>query len=106
MKKVTFTKYDTAEVIIDKEDVLVFLEGALEENDPEYLLRIIDAITRSKGITKIAKEMKLSRKSLYNLLVPDGNPSFNTVFKLLDILGLQIKLVPKSPPTQSEAIAK
>ena len=103
-KKVTFAKYDTAEVINDKEDVLAFLEFALEENDPEYLLSTIDAIARSKGMTKLAKELKLSRKGLYKSLAPDGNPSFKTVFKLIDLLGLQIKLMPKNPPT--EAIAK
>ena len=105
-KKDTFAKYDPAEVIESKEDVLAFLEVALEENDPEYLLRTIDAIARSKGMTQIAKELKLSRKGLYKSLAPDGNPSFKTVFKLIDLLGLQIKLTPKDSPTRSEAIAK
>ena len=102
MKKVTFSKYDVAEIINDKEDVLAFLEVALEENDPEYLLRTIDAITRSKGMTKIAKELKLDRKGLYKSLAPDGNPSFKTVFKLIDLLGLQIKLVQKQTTEQKQ----
>ena len=105
-KKVTFTKYDPAEYIRDKEDVIAFLEVALEENDLDFLLRTIGHIARSKGMTKIAKELKLDRKGLYKSLAPDGNPSFRTVFKLIDILGLQIKLMPKSPAVQSEAIAK
>ena len=105
-KKITFTKWDPAEYIRDKEDVIAFLEAALEENDPEIILSIVGDIARSKGMTKIAKELKLDRKGLYKSLAPDGNPSFGTVFKLIEILGLQIKLMPKSPPAQSEAIAK
>ena len=108
MKKIKLTKYDVAEVILDKEDVLVFLKDAIEENDPEYLLQMIDAIARSKGMTKIAKELKLDRRSLYKSLAPDGNPSFKTIFKLIDILGLQLKLIQKpvveSSQVQVEAI--
>ena len=46
-------------------------------------------------MTQIAKELNMSRKGLYKALAPDGNPSFKTVFKLLDILGLQIKVEQK-----------
>ena len=105
-KKVTFKKYDPAELIESKEAVVAFLEAALEENDYEFLLRTLDAIARSKGMTKIAKELKLSRRGLYQSLAPDGNPSFKTVLKLVDVLGLQIKLSPKSPPAQAEAVAQ
>jgi len=106
MKKIKTKKWDPAEYIETKEDVIAHLEVVLEENDPELILSIVSDIARSKGMTKIAKEMKLSRKGLYKSLAPDGNPSFKTVFKLLDILGLQIKLTPKNSQTIIGAIAK
>ena len=95
-EKITFSKWDAAEYINSKEDVIALLEVALEDNDPDFLLSIIGDIARSKGMAQIAKELKLDRKGLYKALAPDGNPSFKTVFKLLDILGLQIKLEQKS----------
>ena len=95
-EKVTFAEYDPADYINSKESVIAHLEVAIEENDPDFLLRIIGYIARSKGMAKIAKELKLSRRGLYNALAPDGNPSFKTVFKLLDILGLRIRLEQKS----------
>ena len=95
LKKVTFAKWDPAEYIDTKEAVIAFLVGALEENDPDFLLRTMGDIARSKGMTQIAKEMNLSRKGLYKSLAPDGNPSFRTVFKLLDILGLRLKIEQK-----------
>jgi len=95
-KKVTFSKWDPAEYINTKEAVIAFLEGALEENDPEFLLETIGHIARSKGMAQIARELKLDRKGLYKSLAPDGNPSFKTVFKLLDLLGLRVRLEQKS----------
>ena len=95
-EKVTFEKYDPAEYINSKEDVIALLEVALEENDPDFLLRAIGYIARSKGMTQLARELNITRKGLYKSLAPDGNPSFKTVFKLLDILGMRIKLEQKS----------
>jgi len=95
-EKITFADWDPAEVIETKEDVISLLEVSLEENDPDFLLSVVGDIARSKGMTQIAKELNLDRKGLYKSLAPDGNPSFKTVYKLLDILGLRMKLVKKS----------
>jgi len=95
-EKITFADWDPAEVIETKDDVISLLEVSLEENDPDFLLSVIGDIARSKGMTQIAKELNLDRKGLYKALAFDGNPSFKTVYKLLDILGLQMKLGKKS----------
>jgi probable addiction module antidote protein len=95
-EKITFSKWDAAEVIETKEDVIALLEVALEENDSDFLLSVIGDIARSKGMTQIARELNLDRKGLYKSLAPEGNPSFKTVFKLLDILGLRLKMELKS----------
>lgn len=95
-EKITFAKWDPAEVINTKGQAIAYLEAALEENDPDFLLSVVGDIARSKGMTQIARELKLDRKGLYTALAPDGNPSFKTVYKLFDILGLRIKLEQKS----------
>ena len=95
-EKITLERWDPAEDIETKEDVYSLLEVALEENDPEFLLRAIGYIARSKGMAQIAKELKIDRTGLYKSLAPDGNPSFKTVFKLFDILGMRVRLEPKA----------
>jgi probable addiction module antidote protein len=95
-EKITFSDWDPADDIETKEDVISLLEVSIEENDLDFLLSVIGDIARSKGMTQIAKELNLDRKGLYKSLAPDGNPSFKTVFKLLDLLGLQMKLEKKS----------
>jgi len=96
-KKVTFADYDPAEYIETKEDVIAFLEEALEENDPEFLFRTIGYIARSKGMAQIAKELKLNREGLYTALSPQGNPSFITIARVLDNLGFQLSVKQKIP---------
>ncbi|MDR0320930.1 MAG: putative addiction module antidote protein [Treponema sp.] len=97
MKPVKTTLWDMAEHINTKEDVIGILEAALEENDTEFLFRVIGDIARSKGMAQIAKELNLARESLYRSLSQDGNPSFNTVVKVLNNLGFQLSIKQKIP---------
>jgi len=59
-------------------------------------------IARSEGMGKIARETGLSREGLYRSLSPDGNPSFDTVVKLLRLLGLRLT-VERQPPVRKSA---
>jgi probable addiction module antidote protein len=97
MEKVKTTVWDMAEHINTKEDVIGVLEAALEENDTAFLLSVIGDIARSKGMAQIARELNLARESLYRSLAQDGNPSFNTVAKVLDNLGYQLSIKQKIP---------
>ena len=96
MKEKT-TVWDMADHINTKEDVIGVLEAALEENDTAFLLSVIGDIARSKGMAQIARELNLARESLYRSLAQDGNPSFNTVVKVLDNLGYQLSVKQKIP---------
>ena len=87
--------YDPAEYIETREDVIAFLEGALEENDPEFLLETIGHIARSKGMAQIAKELNIDRAGLYKSFSQDGNPYFFTVVKVLDNLGFKLSIQQK-----------
>ena len=89
-------EWDMAENINTKEEVYAYLQGAIEENNIETLLDVIGAIARSKGMMMIAKELGLSRESLYKSLAPGGNPSFSTVLKVLDLLGYRMQIIPKN----------
>jgi probable addiction module antidote protein len=91
------TKWDLADHINTEEDVCGILEAALEENDTALLLAVIGDVARSKGMARIAKDVNLTRESLYRSLSVDGNPSFSTVAKVLDNLGFQLSIKQKIP---------
>jgi len=97
MGKIKTTVWDMADHINTKEDVIAYLEAALEENDTAFLLSVLGDIARSKGMAQIARELNLARESLYRSLAQDGNPSFNTVAKVLDNLGFQLSVKQKIP---------
>jgi len=86
------SKWDIAEFIDTKEDVIAHLTVALEENDIDFLLSILNSLARSKGIAEIAAELGVSREGLYKSLSPGSNPAFGTVVKTLDTLGFKLNI--------------
>jgi probable addiction module antidote protein len=79
---------------ISKWDMAEFIDTK-EENDTEFLLGVIGALARSEGMAQIAGELGVSREALYKSLSSEGNPSFNTVMKVLDSLGFRLKVEQK-----------
>ena len=97
MEKVTVSDWNLSDEINTREDVIGILEAALEENDIEFLFKVIGDIARSKGMAQIAKDLNLNREGLYRSLSQEGNPSFSTVAKVLDNLGFQLSVRQKVP---------
>jgi probable addiction module antidote protein len=95
MEKIKTSKWNPSEDIETKEDVIAYLEVALEENDPAFLLKTIGYIARSKGMAQLARELNLNREGLYESFSGNGNPSFLTVVKVLDNLGFRLKIEQK-----------
>jgi probable addiction module antidote protein len=91
----TVSNWDTAEFLETRESVMAYLEAVLEEKDPSLLLKAIGNIARSKGMVKLARELKLDRAGLYESFSPKGNPSFTTVVKVLDNLGFELNITQK-----------
>ncbi|MGP1454774.1 MAG: addiction module antidote protein [Treponema sp.] len=85
------TKWDMADNIKTPEDVIMYLSAALEEGEPADVINVIGAIARSKGMTKLAKEVGVSRESFYTSLSEKGNPSFSTVFNTLRSMGITLQ---------------
>lgn len=94
-EKLDVSKWDAADYIETKDDVFEYLAAAIEENNPEFLISALGDIARSKGMTRLSRELNLDRKGLYKAFSPDGNPSFLTVAKVAHSLGYRIALVPR-----------
>ena len=94
MEKIS--KWGIAEVLDTKEDIITCLEVALAENNTKFLFETLGALARSTGMAQLARELGVTREGLYKSLSLNGHPSFETVIKLLDLLGLCIRLEQKS----------
>ncbi len=86
------TRWDVADILKTKKDIVAYLDAVLEDGDPELLRDALGHIARSKGMTEIAKAAGLGRSSLYRALSPDGNPEFATVAGVLKALGLRLSV--------------
>ena len=61
--------------------------------DGVYEMRVAAAlgdVARAKGMTQLSKETGITRDGLYKALSPTGNPSFDTVQKVIKAFGLRL----------------
>ncbi len=90
MTKLHTRPWDVTEYLGTDEDIVAYLEAALEEGDPALVAAALGDIARARGMTEIARQTGLGRESLYKALSPEGNPEFATVLKVVHALGLRL----------------
>lgn len=88
-------KWDVSEYLESEEDITAYLNAVLEENDPALLQAALGDVAKARGMTEIAKSAGVGRESLYKSLSVTGNPSFQTIAKVVASLGLKIELAPR-----------
>lgn len=84
------TTFDAAQHLKTNQEMAVYLDEMLSENDPAMITHALGVIARAKGMTQLAKETGVSREGLYKALSSDGNPEFSTVLKVIKALGLTL----------------
>ena len=87
MKPVKTTVWDPAKYIETEEDAAVYLEDIFKTDDPDLIITAIGDVARARGMSKIADDTNRGRESLYKSFSQGGNPSFETVVKVLAALG-------------------
>ena len=93
--------YDAAEFLETDEDIVAYLNAALEDGDPSLVSAALGDIARARGMTQLAKDTGITRDGLYKALSPTGNPSFSTVQKVVKALGFRLDVaLPTKIPTQ------
>jgi probable addiction module antidote protein len=90
--KETYTRWDPAENLKSEADVRAYLIASFEEapEDATYIAAALGDVARARGMTELAKRTGLTRMGLYKALSKDGNPSLDTVLKVLHALGLRL----------------
>lgn len=82
--------FDPANYLESEEDILYYLEAAMEGNDPKHIASALGDVARSKGMSDIARKAGVGRQALYNALSENGNPTLETLTSVLSALGLQL----------------
>jgi probable addiction module antidote protein len=92
MSKTRTLPYDVAQQLRSPEEMAAYLDAWLTEapEDAVGIARALGDIARARGMTQVARDAGLSRESLYRALGENGNPSFATVLKVANALGLRL----------------
>lgn len=84
------TPYDSAALLATREDVAAYLEAIFEDGDPALITHALGVVARAEGMTEVARQIGMSRASLYKALSAEGRPEFETVLKVVRALGLKL----------------
>ena len=89
-----FTKWDVTEHLRTREDARLYLEACAEEDpgDGSLIRAALNDIARAGNMSRLAREVGMSREGLFKALSEDGNPSFATVMRVTRALGLQVRI--------------
>lgn len=90
MSDVKFSHYDAADYLKTEEQIAAYLDAALEDGDPAVITRALGAIARARNMSQLARDTGISREGLYKALSGEGNPSFATVMKVAQALGVRL----------------
>jgi probable addiction module antidote protein len=84
--------FDPAKYLNSVEEIIAYLDAAMEDNDPAHIARALGDIARSEGMTEISRRTGLGRQALYTALSEQGNPTLETVTSIIASLGLRLSV--------------
>ena len=85
-----FTPFEPADYLDNEETVAAYLNGALEDPDPEAFLVAISNVARSRGIKQLAEDSGVASKSLEKAFSIGAKPRYETVMKIVRALGVNL----------------
>lgn len=103
MAKGTSFNEDLAKKLRNPEFASHYLMAAIVDNDLDFLPMALGDIAKAHGISKLAKETGINRRTLYKVFGKDSNPSFELVTQIMDHLGLAIEVKPKTKGKRKKA---
>ena len=59
-------------------------------DDPAYVAHALGTVARARNMTKLARDVGMSRAGLNKALSAEGNPTLATVLKVVKALGLKV----------------
>lgn len=92
VKLADLPSFDMAESLKTEEDILIYLNSVLEENDPSELAHALGVAVEFLGMTQIAKEAGIGCEALYKALRQDSTLRFDTINRVVNTLGLKLTL--------------
>jgi probable addiction module antidote protein len=97
MKKTRNTNFesDLMEKLRDPEFASNYIMSAIVDNDIDFLPVALGDVAKAHGISKLAEETGINRRTLYKVFDEKGHPSFELVTQIMQSLGMEIQIRPR-----------
>jgi probable addiction module antidote protein len=80
----------------DQKNVAAYINRAFDTGDLDDICKAIGTAAKTHSITDIAKKSGIRRESIYRAFADGGRyPNLTTVIKVLDAMGLRLKVAIK-----------
>lgn len=87
----------------DNAEAANYLQAALEDSQSAFLVALKNVLD-SRKVAVVARAGKLNREHIYQMLNENGNPTLNSLEKILSALGLRLSIAVKNQsPIQEDA---
>lgn len=96
MSKTRDKSYDDSltESLTDPAEAAAYIDAVMELNDPATLLLNLRQVTKAHGMAEVARRANVGDKTLFRSLSETGNPTLDTVTKVLHSVGLRLSVAP------------
>lgn len=91
-----FTPFDASEFLDSEEAIAEYLAAALADPDLDLFVAALGDVAKARGMTQIAREAGLGRESLYKALTPGSKLRYETIRKVMDVLGVKLTVAPQA----------
>ena len=88
---------DPADLIETPEDVAGVLEAVFAEGNASDIAHALGTVARSRGLSALAEQTGLSRQALHKALSTEGNPTLDTLLRVISALRLKLVVEPADP---------
>jgi probable addiction module antidote protein len=88
--------FDPGAHLETEDDVLRYLEAAMEGSDARHIASALGDVARSLGMSQVARKSGVGRRALHATLSEGGNPTLATLMAMLAALGLELRNRPRA----------
>ena len=92
-RDVSYDDYLTSS-LTDPAEAAAYLDAAIELEDTPALLLALRQVAKAHGMAEVARRADVGDKTLFRALSETGNPTLDTVTKVLHAMGLRLSVEP------------
>lgn len=80
--------------LTDPAEAAAYLAAVMELDDNAALLVALRHVAKAHGMAEVARRAEVGEKSLFKSLSDTGNPTLETISKVLNAVGLRLSVTP------------